>query len=167
MESYRYSGKNRPGEALVKTQVYPPCLSYMRSYANLNANLLHPQMLGVWWSCDPPMPGPFPAPPPKPGKSALGTRLFCSMKNKWRKLIFLLFSGSRVDLFVKKQNCRNLSLIFSASVMISRVQKPLLHQEVHSACTFSAVISKTFAHTLAIYMFWLNFYPWFKFIINF
>ena len=33
------------------------------------------------------------------------------MKNKCRKLIFLLFSSSRVDLFVKKQNCRNLSLI--------------------------------------------------------
>ena len=29
------------------------------------------------------------------------------MKNKCRKLIFLLFSSSRVDLFVKKQNCRN------------------------------------------------------------
>ena len=35
------------------------------------------------------------------------------MKNKCRKLIFLLFSSSRVDLFVKKQNCRNLSLILS------------------------------------------------------
>ena len=33
------------------------------------------------------------------------------MKNECRKLIFLLFSSSRVDLFVKKQNCRNLSLI--------------------------------------------------------
>ena len=33
------------------------------------------------------------------------------MKNKCRKLIFLLFSSSGVDLFVKKQNCRNLSLI--------------------------------------------------------
>ena len=45
----------------------------MRSYANL----VHPQILGVWWSCDRPMPGPFPAPPPnlKPGKSALGTKL--------------------------------------------------------------------------------------------
>ena len=41
----------------------------MRSFANL----VHPQILGVWWSCDWPMPGPFPAPPP--GKSALGTRL--------------------------------------------------------------------------------------------
>ena len=38
----------------------------------------------------------------------------CSMKNKCRKLIFLLFSSSRVDLFVKKQNCRNLSLISHA-----------------------------------------------------
>ena len=38
----------------------------------------------------------------------------CSMKNKCRKLIFLLFSSSRVDLFVKKQNCQNLSLIGSA-----------------------------------------------------
>ena len=35
------------------------------------------------------------------------------MKNKCRKLIFLLFSSSRVDLFVKKQNCRNLSLIIA------------------------------------------------------
>ena len=34
------------------------------------------------------------------------------MKNKCRKLIFLLFSSSRVDLFVKKYNCQNLSLIF-------------------------------------------------------
>ena len=25
----------------------------------------------VWWSCDRPIPGPFPAPPPKPGKSVL------------------------------------------------------------------------------------------------
>ena len=33
------------------------------------------------------------------------------MKNECRKLIFLLFSSSRVDLFVKKQNCRSLSLI--------------------------------------------------------
>ena len=33
------------------------------------------------------------------------------MKNKFRNIIFLLFSSSRVDLFVKKQNCRNLSLI--------------------------------------------------------
>ena len=33
------------------------------------------------------------------------------MKNKCRKFIFLLFSSSRVDLFVKKQNCRNHSLI--------------------------------------------------------
>ena len=41
----------------------------MRSFANL----VHPQILGVWWSCYWPMPGPFPAPPP--GKSALGTRL--------------------------------------------------------------------------------------------
>ena len=41
----------------------------MRSFANL----VHPQILGVWWSCDWPMPGPFPVPPP--GKSALGTRL--------------------------------------------------------------------------------------------
>ena len=44
----------------------------MRSYANL----VHPQILGVWWSCDRPMPGPFPAPPPKPGKGALGTTLY-------------------------------------------------------------------------------------------
>ena len=35
------------------------------------------------------------------------------MKNKCRKLIFLLFSSSRVDRFVKKQNCRNLSLIIT------------------------------------------------------
>ena len=34
--------------------------------------------------------------------------------HKCRKLIFLLFSSSRVDLFVKKQNCRNLSLISHA-----------------------------------------------------
>ena len=33
------------------------------------------------------------------------------MKNKCRKLICLLFSSSRVNLFVKNQNCRNLSLI--------------------------------------------------------
>ena len=33
------------------------------------------------------------------------------MKNEGRKFIFLLFSSSRVDLFVKKRNCRNLSLI--------------------------------------------------------
>ena len=47
------------------------CLSY--------ANFVHPQILGVWLSCDRPMPGPFPVPPPKPGKSALGTRLkLCS-----------------------------------------------------------------------------------------
>ena len=44
----------------------------MWSYANLE----HPQILGVWWSCDRPMPGPFPAPPPKPGKGALRTRLY-------------------------------------------------------------------------------------------
>ena len=44
----------------------------MWSYANLE----HPQILGVWWSCDRPMPGPFPAPPPKPGKGALGTTLY-------------------------------------------------------------------------------------------
>ena len=37
------------------------------------------------------------------------------MKNKCRKLIFLLFSSSRVDLFVKKQNWRNLSLIVLAN----------------------------------------------------
>ena len=44
------------------------CFVYgMRSYANL----VRPQILGVWWSCDRPMPGPFPAPPPKPWKSAL------------------------------------------------------------------------------------------------
>ena len=30
------------------------------------ANSVHPQILGVWWSCDRPMPGPFPVPPPKP-----------------------------------------------------------------------------------------------------
>ena len=35
----------------------------------------------------------------------------CSMNNKCRKLVFLLFSSSRVDLCVKKQNFRNLSLI--------------------------------------------------------
>ena len=33
------------------------------------------------------------------------------MKNKCRQLIFLLFSSRRVDLFLEKQNCRNLSLI--------------------------------------------------------
>ena len=38
--------------------------------------------------------------------------------HKCRKLIFLLFSSSRVDLFVKNQNCRNLSLILPP-------QKPL------------------------------------------
>ena len=34
-----------------------------------------PQILGVWWSCNWLMPGPLPTPPPKPGKSALETRL--------------------------------------------------------------------------------------------
>ena len=78
MESYRYSGKIRPGEALIKTLAYPPfllfCLSHrMGSYANL----LHPQILGVWWSCDRPMPGPFPVPPPKPlGKAPWGRGCF-------------------------------------------------------------------------------------------
>ena len=43
----------------------------MRSYANL----IVPQVLGVRWSCDWLMPGPLPTPPPKPGKSALETRL--------------------------------------------------------------------------------------------
>ena len=38
--------------------------------------LVQPQILGVWWSCDRLMQGPFPAPSHiKPGKSALGTRL--------------------------------------------------------------------------------------------
>ena len=82
MESCRYSGKIRPGEALIKTLVYPPSSMFvyrMRWYANL----VHPQILGVWWSCDRPMPGPSPAPPSKPGKSALGTmlRLIPPLKN--------------------------------------------------------------------------------------
>ena len=46
-------------------------LYHVRSHANL----VHPQILGVCRSFDRPMPGPFPASPPKPGKSALRTRL--------------------------------------------------------------------------------------------
>ena len=47
--------------------------------------------------------------------------------------------------------------------MISHAQKLLLHEEAHSACTFSAVISRTFAHTMAIFhgsifILGLNFY---------
>ena len=71
MESYRYSGKIGPGQTLIKTLVYRhlQCFVYrMRSFANL----VHPQIQGVWWSCDWPMPGPFPAPPPKPGKVPWG-----------------------------------------------------------------------------------------------
>ena len=103
MKSYRYSGKIRPGEALIKTLAYPPssmfCLSHrMRSYAYL----LHPQILGVGWSCDRPMPRPFPAQPPKPGKSALGTRLWKRVwilevwfENSCGKLHFLVWRGRR------------------------------------------------------------------------
>ena len=48
------------------------CFVYrMQSYANL----VHPKILGVWWSCDRLMPGPFPTPLLKPGNSTLGTRL--------------------------------------------------------------------------------------------
>ena len=46
-------------------------LYHVRSHANL----VHPQILGVCRSFDRPMPGPFSASPPKPGKSALRTRL--------------------------------------------------------------------------------------------
>ena len=46
-------------------------LYHVRSHANL----VHPQILSVCRSFDRPMPGPFPASPPKPGKSALRTRL--------------------------------------------------------------------------------------------
>ena len=46
-------------------------LYHVRSHANL----VHPQILGVCRSFDRPMPGTFPASPPKPGKSALRTRL--------------------------------------------------------------------------------------------
>ena len=69
----------------------------MRSYANL----VHPQILGVWWSCDRPMPGPFPAPPPKPGKSALGTRLdedFFRLKPRELTLIRLMTCTTTYDL---------------------------------------------------------------------
>ena len=46
-------------------------LYHVRSHANL----VHTQILGVCRSFDRPMPGPFPASPQKPGKSALRTRL--------------------------------------------------------------------------------------------
>ena len=36
---------------------------------------------------------------------------FCSSENECRNLVFLLVLTSRVELFVKKNNCRNLSLI--------------------------------------------------------
>ena len=72
---YEYVGKTWPGEALIKTLVYPPCSMFC-----------YPQILGVWWSCDRPMSGPFPAPPPKPGKKRPGdedeTRLVIVRKNK-------------------------------------------------------------------------------------
>ena len=44
------------------------------------------------------------------------------MKNKCRKLIFLLFSSSRVNLFVQKQNCRNLSLILFCLCLSFRIK---------------------------------------------
>ena len=68
------------------------------------------------------------------------------MKNKCRKLIFLLFSSSRVDLFVKKQNCRNLSLIwvlpprdFSTAVLV------LSTGDVeHRVCSFQRIQKRIF-----------------------
>ena len=44
------------------------------------------------------------------------------MKNKCRKSIFLLFSSSRVNLFVQKQNCRNLSLILFCLCLSFRIK---------------------------------------------
>ena len=37
----------------------------------------------------------------------------CSTENECRNLVFLLVLTSRVELFVKKYNCRNLSLIIN------------------------------------------------------
>ena len=39
---------------------------------------------------------------------------YCSTENECRNLVFLLVLTSRVELFVKKCNCRNLSLIQDA-----------------------------------------------------
>ena len=60
----------------------------MRSHANL----VDPQILGFWWSCDRPMPARFPAPPPKPGKSALGTR-FC---NGYKMILIMMILISKL-----------------------------------------------------------------------
>ena len=43
---------------------------------------------------------------------------FCSTENECRNLVFLLVLTSRIELFVKKYNCRNLSLIRTA-VMVA------------------------------------------------
>ena len=61
MESYRYSGKIRPSKALIKTLFYLPSLMFCVSYAII-CYFSTPTNLGVWWSCDWLMPGPFPAP---------------------------------------------------------------------------------------------------------
>ena len=55
------------------------------------------------------------------------------MKNKCRKLIFLLFSSSRVDLFVKKQNCRNLSLIENGFYFPEEINNSV-HDHQHGRC---------------------------------
>ena len=41
----------------------------------LYTNLVYPQILGVCWSCDRPMPGPFPTPPPKAREKRPGDKV--------------------------------------------------------------------------------------------
>ena len=66
------------------------------------------------------------------------------MNNKCRKLIFLLFSSSGVDHFVKKQNCRNLSLIpplinglFLPAILSTLIQRSKLALAMVSSHGFS------------------------------
>ena len=81
---FSHRSDQKPGYRPVPVRIFWPGLEvcftflfrrFVYRFVYCIANLVHPQILGVWWSCDWPMSGPFPTPPPMPGKSALGTSL--------------------------------------------------------------------------------------------
>ena len=48
---------------------------------------------------------------------------YCSTENECRNLVFLLVLTNRVELFVKKYNCRNLSLIQDAKRLVGETDR--------------------------------------------
>ena len=76
------------------------------------ANLVHPQIMGVWWLCDRPIPGTFPAPPPKAREKRPGDEVERTLHLKENSHCFKLYRAYYVS-----YNSQNIGQFFCGWIL--------------------------------------------------